>query len=68
MLESQRHISTHREREREGYSRKTLQPLCEASNGSGQDILLSTLDTLDEDDIVGRSSSNKDLHVSFRQK
>lgn len=64
ILQSQRHIY----KEREKHSRKTLQALCETSDRSGQDILLGTLDTLDENDIVGRSSSNEYLHVSSRQK
>lgn len=34
-------------------SRQTLQTLREASNGCGQDILLGTLNTLDEDNIMG---------------
>ena len=50
------------------YSRKTLQALCETSDRSGQDILLGTLDTLDENDIVGRSSSNKYLDVSLKSR
>jgi hypothetical protein len=50
------------------YSRKTLQALCETSDRSGQDILLGTLDTLDENDIVGRSSSDEHLNVSLKSR